>query len=132
MRICIDLDGVICQLKKPGDTYGDLAPVPGAVEKLRALRTAGHFIILCTARHMKTCEGNVGLAVARIGAITLDWLARHDVAYDEIHFGKPWADVYIDDNAHRFVSWKDIDGDGNSLPRSAESVQSERTAKGRA
>ena len=120
MRICIDLDGVICQLRRPGQEYADLLPVPGAIEKLRALRAAGHYIIVCTARHMKTCNGNVGQVVARQGAVTLNWLTRHEVEYDEIHFGKPHADVYIDDNAVRFETWDDIAGDGNSLPTSAE------------
>lgn len=119
MRICIDLDGVISQLKQPGETYADVSPVPGAIDKIRALRAAGHTVIIHTARHMKTCQGNVGLAVARIGTITLEWLARHGVEYDEIYFGKPWADVYIDDNALRFTSWDQITPD--SLPASAES-----------
>ena len=121
MRICIDLDGVISQLKQPGETYADVSPVPGAIDKIRALRAAGHTVIIHTARHMKTCQGNVGLAVARIGTITLEWLARHGVEYDEIYFGKPWADVYIDDNALRFTSWDQITPD--SLPASAESRQ---------
>lgn len=121
MRICIDLDGVISQLKQPGETYADVAPVPGAIDKIRALRAAGHTVIIHTARHMKTCQGNVGLAVARIGPVTLEWLARHGVEYDEIYFGKPWADVYIDDNALRFTSWDQITPD--SLPASAESRQ---------
>src|SRR5690606_31207523 len=99
MRICIDLDGVICQLREPGQTYADVAPVPGAIETIRALRAAGHVVIIHTARHMKTCDGDVGKVLARVGSITLDWLARHEVEYDEIYFGKPWADVYIDDNA---------------------------------
>lgn len=120
MRICIDLDGVICQLREPGQTYADVAPIPGAVERLQQLRAAGHVVIIHTARHMKTCEANIGMVVARIGQITLDWLARHKVEYDEIYFGKPWADVYIDDNALRFRSWEDITGDGSSLPHSAE------------
>jgi capsule biosynthesis phosphatase len=120
MRICIDLDGVICQLRRPGQQYADLEPVPGAVEKLRALRAAGHYLIVCTARHMKTCAGNVGQVVARQGAVTLEWLARHEIEYDEIHFGKPHADVYIDDNAVRFDGWATISGDGGSLPKSAE------------
>ena len=126
MRICIDLDGVVCELKRPGETYDVLRPVPGAVDKLRALRAAGHVVILNTARHMKTCEGNVGLAIARIGRITLDWLARHGVEYDEIHFGKPWADVYIDDNAFRFETWEVIDGAGTNLPVSAEKLRAAR------
>lgn len=123
MRICIDLDGVVCHLKKAGETYADVQPIDGAVEKLRAFRAAGHTVILQTARHMKTCEGNEGLAIARIGRITLDWLARHGVEYDEIHFGKPWADVYIDDNAMRFASWADVADDGANLPTSTESRQ---------
>lgn len=121
MRICIDLDGVICELRKPGQTYADLAPVPGAVEKLRALKQAGHYLIISTARHMKTCDGNVGKVIAKQGAATLEWLSRHGIEYDEIHFGKPHAQVYIDDNALRFTAWDAIDGDGTSLPASAES-----------
>jgi capsule biosynthesis phosphatase len=126
MRICVDLDGVICRLRQPGETYDNLEPVPGAVEKLRQLKAAGHTIIICTARHMKTCEGNVGMAMARLGKTTLDWLARHGIEYDEIHFGKPHAQVYIDDNALRFVSWEAIAGDGSTLPQSAEARQAAR------
>jgi capsule biosynthesis phosphatase len=124
MRICIDLDGVVCRLREPGQNYAELEPVPGAVEKLRQLRAAGHTIIIATARHMKTCDGNVGLAVARQGAVTLEWLARHGIEYDEIHFGKPHAQVYIDDNAVRFESWGLIAGDGSTLPQSTEQRKS--------
>ena len=120
MKICIDVDGVISQLKREGQTYADVEPIPGAVEKINALRAAGHYIILFTARHMKTCSGNVGMVIARQGKTTLDWLERHGVNYDEIHFGKPHADVYIDDNAFRFGSWDAIDGNGSNLPMSTE------------
>ena len=120
MRICIDLDGVICRLREPGQEYADLEPVAGAVERLRELRAAGHYLIIYTARHMKTCQGNVGQVVARLGAVTLEWLARHEIPFDEIHFGKPHADVYIDDNAVRFEGWPQIVGDGSNLPLSRE------------
>jgi capsule biosynthesis phosphatase len=125
VRICIDLDGVICRLRQPGQEYADLEPVAGAVEKLRQLRAAGHYLILYTARHMKTCDGNVGKVVSRIGAVTLNWLERHSIAYDEIHFGKPHADVYIDDNALRFRDWDAVAGDGSDLPASAEQQANE-------
>lgn len=124
MRICIDLDGVICELRREGVSYGELTPVPGAIEKLAALKAAGHTIIIQTARHMKTCSGNVGSVLARQGLTTLEWLERHGVEYDEIHFGKPHADVYIDDNGLRFRSWEEISGDGSSLPVSRESTLS--------
>lgn len=120
MRICIDIDGVVCQLKKEGQTYADVMPVEGAVEKIKSFKDSGHHIILFTARHMKTCGGNPSLSLARIGKITLDWLDKYQVPYDEINFGKPWADVYIDDNAFRFKSWAEIDNDGKSLPVSNE------------
>jgi capsule biosynthesis phosphatase len=120
MRLCIDLDGVICHLRKEGETYGDLQPVEGAASKLRELKEAGHYIILFTARHMKTCKGNPGMVIARQGKVTLDWLEKHGMVYDEIHFGKPHADVYIDDNALRFEKWDLIKGDGSNLPVSEE------------
>lgn len=120
MRICIDLDGVICSLKGPNDTYATVKPIAGAVEKLKSLRASGHYIILNTARHMKTCNGNVGQVVSKIGNITLSWLEEHGIIYDEIYFGKPWADIYVDDNAYRFTSWADIENDASNLPLSTE------------
>ncbi len=108
MRIVIDLDGVICPIKGPGESYAELKPIPGAVAKIRALRMDGHCIIIQTARHMKTCDSNVGLVVKRIGKITLDWLERYGIEYDEILFGKPNAHVYIDDRALRFSTWDAI------------------------
>ncbi len=130
MRICIDLDGVIAELKKPGQSYSDIMPVPGAVEKLKSIKKAGHYIIIQTARHMKTCCANVGLVQAKIAHDTLNWLEKYSVPYDEIYFGKPWAQIYIDDNAFRFSDWGKIDPDGNNLPTSNEE-SSLRAAKGK-
>jgi capsule biosynthesis phosphatase len=120
MKICIDIDGVICELRRPEQNYADLAPLPGAVEKISALKQAGHYLILCTARHMATCNSNLGMVVARQGKTLLDWLARNNIPYDEIWFGKPHADVYLDDNGLRFTGWNEILGDGSNLPVSHE------------
>jgi capsule biosynthesis phosphatase len=120
MKICIDVDGVLCELRRPEQTYTQLDPIPGAVEKMKALKQAGHYLILCTARHMATCNSNIGLAIARQGKTLLDWLARNEIPYDEIWFGKPHADVYLDDNGVRFTGWDAISGDGSNLPLSRE------------
>lgn len=125
MRICIDIDGVLAELRRPEQSYTDVLPVKGATEALHAMRAAGHTIILQTARHMKTCSGNVGMVVARQGKVTLDWLARHDIPFDEIHFGKPHADVYIDDNAYRFSSWEEVGPGGEGLPQATEMALAE-------
>ncbi|UFJ42456.1 HAD hydrolase family protein [Brevibacillus humidisoli] len=107
MRIVIDLDGTICQLKGAGDTYETLAPVPGAVEAVKRLKQAGHEIVIHTARNMKTQRGKVTDVIASVGQVTLDWLDRHGVPYDEVVFGKPYGDVYIDDLAIRFCDWQE-------------------------
>ncbi len=108
MRIMIDIDGTISELKKSGQSYAEVRANNQAVAKIKALKEAGHYIILQTARHMKTCHGDQGQVLAKIGKQTLDWLELNHIPYDEIYFGKPFADVYIDDLAHRFTSWDKI------------------------
>lgn len=105
MRIVIDLDGTICPIKSSNETYSDLLPYPGAAERIRALRALGNYIIIHTARNMATCESNVGKVMRNIGKITLEWLDKYEIEYDEIYFGKPNADVYLDDRALRFTDW---------------------------
>ncbi len=102
MRICLDVDGTVCELKSREGDYADVRPLPHAAEAIRALRAAGHYVILATARHMKTCGGNVGLVVARQGLTLIEWLQRHGIEYDELWFGKPHADLYVDDKAMTF------------------------------
>lgn len=109
MRVCIDIDGTLCEIKQAHQTYADVQPLAGAVEQLKAMRDAGYYIILATARHMKTCDSNVGMVIARQGKTLLQWLDEHEIEYDEIWFGKPNADLYIDDRALRFNNnWQDI------------------------
>ncbi len=105
MRIVVDLDGTVCELKRTNQSYEEVAPIPGAASTLRRWKKEGHAIIIHTARNMRTANGNVGVAVANIGKITLEWLELHGVPYDEIVFGKPQGDIYIDDLAYRFQDW---------------------------
>lgn len=108
MRIVVDLDGVICPIKKPGQSYSQLEPLPGAVERLRELKSTGHYIIIVTARNMATCNSNVGKVMKNIGKLTLDWLDIHGIEYDEVYFGKPNGEIYIDDRSIRFSSWNEV------------------------
>ena len=108
MRIAVDLDGTICPIKQSGQTYADLEPLPGATKRIRELRAAGHYVIIITARNMATCQSNLGTVMKNVGKITLDWLARYEIEYDEIYFGKANAHIYIDDRAFRFSSWAEI------------------------
>lgn len=109
MRIVIDLDGTICPIKAKDGKYEELVPLPGAVEKMNDLKKNGFYIIISTARNMETQGANVGKVLRNIGKITLDWLDKYKIPYDEIYFGKPNAQVYIDDRALRFSDWEKID-----------------------
>ena len=48
---------------------------------------------------MLTHNGNIGRVVADIGRCTIETLERFNIPYDELCFGKPIADFYIDDKA---------------------------------
>lgn len=65
MRICIDIDGTICELKNIIGNYSEVKPLPGAKEFIKKCRARGDYIILYTARHMKTCGGNVGRVIKK-------------------------------------------------------------------
>lgn len=108
MRVCVDIDGVIANFPSSDISYSDVSPIVGAVKSLLKLKEEGHYIILYTARHMRSTNGNIGLVVAKQGRTLLEWLEKHSIVYDEIYFGKPWADLYIDDNALRFESWEKV------------------------
>jgi capsule biosynthesis phosphatase len=108
MRIVIDLDGTIATLRKHNQDYSEVVPLPGAVEKLTELKKAGHHLIIYSARHMKTCEGDVALVEQKIGKKTRDWLNKFNIPYDELIFGKPYGHMYIDDLAIPFRGWQTI------------------------
>lgn len=111
MRIVIDLDGTICNLKQKGETYAEVKIKAGASDFIKRLRQSGHYVIIQTARNMATCESNLGKVMKNVGKTTLEWLEQNEVEYDEIYFGKPNAHLYIDDRAFRFESWNDISED---------------------
>ena len=102
--IVMDIDGTLCHLRQPGETYAELTPIEPIVETLRKYQEAGFYIILSTARNMQTHDGNLGRIIASTAPVLIDWLKRHDIPYDELHFGKPWqgcGGFYVDDKAVR-------------------------------
>lgn len=109
LRICIDLDGTICEIRQEGQTYADVKVKAGAAEKIRQLRAAGHTIIIHTARNMGSTGHNVGKALKNVGKMTFEWLEKNGIEYDEIFFGKPNADITIDDRVIRFQdNWDEM------------------------
>jgi capsule biosynthesis phosphatase len=102
--LVVDIDGTLCDVKAPGQSYADLVPHRPMIEKLREYQGRGYTILLYTARNMRTYEGNLGRINRHTAPVLIEWLAKWEVPYDEILFGKPWPrsrGFYIDDRAIR-------------------------------
>ncbi len=102
--LIFDIDGTLCEIKNDNQKYIDVKPKLNIVNKLKDYHKKGFYIILYTARSMKSYQGNVGKINANTAKVVYEWLERYDIPYDEVHFGKPWCGMngfYIDDKAVR-------------------------------
>ncbi|CAJ2502195.1 Uu.00g095890.m01.CDS01 [Anthostomella pinea] len=98
-RFCFDLDMTLVGVPAvPGD-YSTCPPIEKNIRLVQQLHKAGHYIIIQTARRMRTHHGNVGAVIADVGQLTLRQLDRYKIPFHDVHFGKPYADVYVDDLA---------------------------------
>jgi hypothetical protein len=92
---CFDIDGTLCT-QRSGD-YDRAEPWPDRIAVVNSLWDAGHRIILYTARGSGT-----GIDWR---AITEAQLRTWNVRYHELWFGKPPADIFIDDRAVTADGW---------------------------
>lgn len=84
---CFDLDQTLCQTS--GEDYNSATPFWTRIAKVNELFLQGNVIKILTARGSKT-----GLDWRELTERQLrDW----GVLFHELHFGKPFADFYIDD-----------------------------------
>lgn len=95
MTAIFDLDDTI-SVHRNRD-YENAVPIKATVERMRALKAAGWRICIYSARGQHSCRGNLALIEARNRSIVEKWLAKHNVPCDELVFGKPLGDIYIDD-----------------------------------
>lgn len=87
-RLVIDIDGVIAQARPQLD-YAAAMPMRDNIARINALFEAGCHITLFTARGSGTGQDWT--------ETTLGQLRQWGVRYNELRFGKPAADFYIDD-----------------------------------
>jgi len=96
MTYCFDLDGTIC-VDTQGK-YNEATPYAEIVSEVNRLRGEGHRILIFTARGSGT-----GIDWR---AVTERQLSEWGVSYDRLYFGKPPADVYIDDKAVQVADFR--------------------------
>jgi len=107
--LVVDLDDTICVADKteadPIVKYSNALPIKPIINKLKQYHSDGWYITIHTARHMVTCNNDADIAYGRLGPVTVEWLDKHKVPYDQVVFGKPYGKFYIDDKA---LSLKDF------------------------
>lgn len=96
-RFCFDLDNTLVTFPIKAKDYTSCLPIQENINLVRYLKKFGHIIIIYTARRMRTHSGNNGKLLKDIGKLTFEQLDKFNIPYDEIYFGKPQADFYIDD-----------------------------------
>lgn len=126
IRVCFDLDNTLVTFPLVKNDYTTVEPITKNIEFLRYLKKSGNTIIIHTARRMQSCNGDVGKVLANVGKITFDTLEKFNIPYDEIYFGKPNADFYIDDKG--VSSFDDLEKElgyyiDNIDPRSFNSIK---------
>jgi len=92
---CIDIDGTICT--NTNGNYDKAEPFVDRINEINTLHKEGNKIILFTARGTGTGINWEDL--------TKTQLKNWNVSYDDLLFGKPEADVYIDDKASDMFGW---------------------------
>lgn len=99
LRWIFDLDETLVTRPEVTGDYSTCRPIQNMIDFVNKLHDEGHYIIIHTARHMLTCNGDVRVITQRIGQKTEDSLYNMGVHYHELVFGKPYGDIYVDDKA---------------------------------
>ena len=95
--ICFDMDNVIC--KSPTNLYSKSTPHKKNIEMINLLKKRGHYIKIFTSRFMGRNKENSVLAKKQGFKITKSQLKKWKVSYDELIFGKPSYDLFVDDKS---------------------------------
>lgn len=96
---CFDLDGTLVNFPDKIGDYSTCKPIVKNIDFLKLLKEQGHKIVIQTARKMKTANNNIAIATSLAKDEVENTLKKYDVPYDELFYGKPYADFYIDDLA---------------------------------
>jgi len=99
LRICFDLDNTLVTNPTIVGDYTTVKPIIKNIHLLNMFKEGGHEIIIYTARRMQTHNNNIGKVIKDIALTTINTLEQFEIRYDELIFGKPNADIYIDDRA---------------------------------
>lgn len=96
-RIVMDIDDTISTHRNRD--YENAEPNLDMIMKMQELSCKGVEFVLFTARGQISCNGDIKKIEKEKGPVLRAWLKKYNVPYSELRFGKPIADVYVDDAA---------------------------------
>lgn len=97
--ICFDLDNVICTTKK--NYYNDSKPKKKVIKFINSLYDKNYTIKIFTARFMGRFNSK-SIAEKKGYNLTKKQLEKWGLKFDELIFGKPAYDIFIDDKNLNF------------------------------
>lgn len=105
MRVIFDLDDTI-SITKNRD-YVNAIPITDTIEKMRQMKADGWEIVIYSARGQVSCNGDLELIEKKNRNLVEEWLKKNDVPCDELIFGKPIGDLYVDDKGMSLAEFLD-------------------------
>ena len=92
---CFDIDNVLC--KSLGNNYIKSIPIKKNIKVVNDLKKSGHYIKIFTARYMGRNNEKQNKAKKQGFVLTKKQLKKWGLLYDELIFGKPSYDIFVDD-----------------------------------
>ena len=93
--LCFDLDNTICITNK--NDYKNAIPIKKSIKFINFLKGKGFYIKIFTSRYMGRSKENKILAKKRGYNFTKSLLDKWSLKYNELIFGKPSYDIFVDD-----------------------------------
>jgi hypothetical protein len=94
MKMVFDIDGVLCDEYHPDVNHRH--PYIDRINTVNQFYDNGHTIVIYTSRGMNSCNDDAVASDLKYRSITEKQLAGWGLKYHSLFFGKPNADIYVD------------------------------------
>ena len=95
--LCFDIDNTLCITRN--NDYKSSKPIKKNISLVKKLHSKNYYIKIFTSRFMGRSNEKTKLAKKKGYEFTKKQLKNWNLKYDELIFGKPSYDLFIDDRA---------------------------------
>jgi hypothetical protein len=112
MKIVCDIDGVLCDEEDP--VVSQRNPYMDRIAILNGMVDRGYTLDIYTSRGMKSSNNDPIMSDRKYRMVTEQQLSFWGVKYTNLFFGKPNADIYIDNKNVTMSDFFDMLGNAGS------------------